>query len=113
MKQGGKLTLVLIALFAFSVPTHAVSVLKVANGQVKDISVSEKKITLSFEHPVTGEAEELMLHVDDQTGFPESSNLDDFKKGEPLTVDYEEDESGNCRAVQIKRVPLSGVSLDG
>ena len=89
--------------------TEAESVFKIVNGRVKDVSRTDEELVLSYRHPVTGEVEELVLKVDDGTGFSQGTKLADFKEGDPVSVDYEENPEGTPRAVQVKRVAIRGV----
>ena len=85
------------------------SVLKVIDGRVDEVSLEESKLTLSYRHPVNLEEEKLILEVDEGTGFSEGVRFEDLKKGEPVSVDYEEASGSIPRAVQVREVPLRGV----
>ena len=82
---------------------------KVINGRVKEVSFTTQELVLSYHHPVSGEEEDLTLKVDRGTGFNEGVHLEDFKEGDPISVDYEENPSGSFRALQVKRVQVEGV----
>ena len=84
-------------------------ILKIINGRVKEISFAHEELVLSYRHPVTGREEELGLKVDTNTSFNQGLHLNDFKKGDPVSVDYEEESSGILRAKRINRVDVSGV----
>ncbi len=76
---------------------------------MKEVSPRKQELVLSYRHPVSGEVEELVLKVDEGTGLNKGTRLEDFKEGDPVSVDYEENPSQIPRAVQVKRVATSGV----
>ena len=88
------------------------SVLKVIDGRVDEVSLEESKLTLSYRHPVNLEEEKLILEVDEGTGFSEGVRFEDLKKGEPVSVDYEEGSDAQARAILIKTVPIRGIPKD-
>lgn len=96
-------------LLTFLSPTQAEPVLKVVNGRVKEVSITKQELVLSYRHPVSGREEKLVLKVDSGTGFNPGLHFKDFKEGDPISVDYEEDSSGTPRAVQVNEVAVSGV----
>jgi hypothetical protein len=106
------LLLLLSVLPAFAVSAVAESTLKVVDGRVKEVWLDRQEFTLSYRHPVSGEMEELVIKVDGGTGFSEGVRLEDFRGGDPVSVDYQEGPEGEARAVQVKRVPLRGVPID-
>lgn len=104
------LVLLLFLLGLFPVRgTEAEPIVKVINGRVKEVSFTTQELVLSYRHPVSGEEEDLTLKVDHGTGFNEGVHLEDFKEGDPISADYEENPSGSFRAVQVKRVMVKGV----
>lgn len=93
-------------------PLGGASTLKVVDGRVDEVSLEENRLTLIYRHPVSLEEEKLVFEVDKETGFSEAVRLEDLKKGEPLSVDYEEESDAKARAVLIKRVPIRGIPKD-
>ncbi len=55
--------------------------------------------------------EQLILLIDERTGFKKGVSLKDFNPDDPVSIDYEETEVG-FHAIQIRRVPLQGVPED-
>jgi len=103
-------TLILLFALVLLLPASwAERSIKVVNGRVKEIFVKESRLTVTYEHPVTQKQEDLILKVDLGTGFGDRLRLEDFRSGEPISVDYEESPSGEGRAILVKRVPLRGV----
>ena len=107
-------SLVLTVLLLFSslvrpLGTEAGPVLKIVNGRVKEVSPTKQELVLSYRHPVSGQPEKLVIKVDQHTAFNKGLHFEDFKEGDPVSVDYEENPSGTPRAVQVKRVDVSGV----
>ena len=90
----------------------AESVVKIANGRVKEVFANEQELVLAFRHPATGKTEDLILKIDEGTGFKKGVHLQDFRPNEPVSVDYEEAAGGVLRAIQVRRVPLRGVPDD-
>lgn len=76
---------------------------------MKEASLAKEELVLSYRHPVSGREEELVFRVDRETGFNRGLHFEDFKEGDPVSVDYEENPSGIPRARQVKRVAVSGV----
>ncbi len=85
--------------------------MRVVNGRIKKISADQKKVEIFFLRPATGKIEELFVLIDERTGFKKGAGLEDFGSGDPVSIDYEETESG-FRAIQIRLVPLQGVPED-
>ena len=98
-----------VSLFLFSFPAHAEASVKIANGRVKEVLANEQELVLAFRHPATGKTEDLILKIDEGTGFKKGVHLQDFRPNEPVSVDYEEAAGGVLRAIQVRRVPLRGV----
>lgn len=86
--------------------------LKVIDGRVDEVSLEENQLTLSARHPVSLEEERLILEVGEETGFSEGVHLKDLKKGELLSVDYEQESDAKARAILIKRIPIRGIPKD-
>ena len=110
--RGKSFSLVLLLFLGGLLPvrgTEAEPIVKVVNGRVKEVSFTKQELILSYHHPVSGEEKDLTLKVDHATGFNEGVHLEDFKEGEPVSVDYEENPGGSFRAVQVKRVAVKGV----
>jgi len=103
------LLLTALVLVGFETQAGAEPVLKVINGRVKEIRTSEELLVLAYRHPVSGKTEELALKVSPGTGLPEGIRLEDFKKDEPLAVDYQEKPGEPPQALLVKRVPVKGV----
>ena len=100
-----------IAGFFLSLPlVWAETVVKVVNGRVKEVRLAEQKLVVRLRHPATGIMEDLVLQIDERTGFKRGTRLQDLHPQEPVSVDYEE-MPGKIppHAVQVKRVPLRGV----
>lgn len=87
---------------------EAVTVLKVVDGRVDKVAPGESKLVLSYRHPVSLQEEKLILKVDKETGFTKGVRFEDLQKGEPLSVDYDEDSDGMARAILIRRVQTRG-----
>ena len=81
------------------------------NGRVKKISSDQKKLELSYQRPATGKIEQLIVLIDERTGFKKGVSLKDFNPNDPVSIDYEETQSG-FHAIQIRQVPLQGVPED-
>ena len=88
---------------------RAESVVKIVNGRVKEVRLSEHQLVLFFKRPATGQMEELVLKVDEGTGFKKGFRLEDFRPNEPVSVEYEEIPGQGPRATQVRKVPLRGV----
>lgn len=82
------------------------------DGRIQSVNPSRREVTLSFQDPVSGKTEELVLRVDSHTGFGEGVRFEDLKAGEPVAVDYQEEAGRPPLAIQIRRVPLTGVPFD-
>ena len=85
-------------------------VIKVVNGRVKEVRLTEQRLVVRLRHPATGLMEDLVLQIDERTGFKRGLRLQDLHPEEPVSVDYEEI-PGKIppHAVQVKRVALRGV----
>lgn len=98
---------------AFSLrPVDAKPPLKVINGRVREVQLEKSELRVTYRHPVSGQTEELLLRVDQETGFPEGLRLSDLQEGEPVSIDYEGGDGSSLRAVLVKPVPLKGVPLE-
>ena len=86
--------------------------LKVANGRIKSVFLDKQEFVLSYRHPVSGQLEELKLRIDSQTGFSGGIRLPDLQQDDPVSVDYQEDEKGEARAVLVSRVNLTSVPIE-
>ena len=100
---------VMLAVFVHSVWAETV---KMIDGRIQSVNPKQREITLSFQDPVSGKTEKLVLRVDAHTGFGEGVRFEDLKAGEPVAADYREEAGGPPLAVQIRRVPLTGVPFD-
>lgn len=101
-----------LALLLFAANVAAETVVKVANGRVKEVWVERNEIALSYFHPVSGKEEDLLFRVNRETGFSGGFHWEELQRNEPVSIDYEEDSEGLRRALLIKRVPLRGVPID-
>lgn len=101
-----------LALLLFAANVASEAALKVANGRIKEVGLERNEVVLSYLHPVNGETEELSFKIDPQTGFSGGFRLEELKRNEPVSIDYEENSEGLKRALLIKRVPLRGVPVD-
>ena len=79
---------------------------------MKEVELSRNELVLSYRHPVTGRIEELVLHVDSQTGFSEGTRLENLHVNDPVSVDYVDGVGKTARAIRVGRVPLKGVPFD-
>lgn len=95
-----------LAFAVFQYSANAQTVTKVINGRVEELRLEENKLVLNYQNPVTLQKEKLVLKVSERTGFSEGLRFEDLQKGEPLSIDYEEDSDGAAQAQLIKRVPL-------
>ena len=105
----GAPTVFFLLLFFSSLLVHAEPAIKIVNGRVKEVRVRDHQLILSVKHPATGETKELVLQIDERTGFKKGIHLGDFHPDDPVSADYEETSGGNSRAIQIRQVPLKGV----
>jgi hypothetical protein len=99
-----------IALFLL-IPAVAcqAEVLRTLSGYVQTVDIQKKTLTLFFKNPATGTDEVLVFGVSENTGFgKKNKSLSDFQAGDPVSVDYTEDDSGKKSARQITRVILEG-----
>ena len=100
----------LYALFFVLPFAWAEPVVKVVNGRVKEVRLTEQRLVVRLRHPATGIMEDLVLQIDERTGFRRGIRLKDLRPEDPVSVDYEEI-PGKIppHAVQVKRVALRGV----
>lgn len=102
-------TLFATSLLVFLPLAHAGPSLKVVNGRVKEVQITDHKLVLFYRHPVSRRDEELILKIDERTGFGKRLHLEDLHGNDPVSVDYEENPGEIPRAIQVKRVDLNGV----
>lgn len=107
-----KIFALLSTLFLLTSQAAAGEASRVVNGRVKEVGLETNELILSYRHPVSGQWEELVLNVDNQTGFGEGVRLQDLRGSDPVSAEYQEDPSGLARAISIRKVPLTGVPLD-
>lgn len=87
---------------------HA-QVIQKLSGVTDSIDSQNKKIRILFEHPVTGEQTIKEFDIFSSTGFKNVKRLDQIKPEDPISIDYEESETGTLKAIYIEVVSLKKV----
>ena len=107
--RGAPTVFFIFLLLSLPFSAHAEPAVKIVNGREKEVRLSEHQLVLFFKRPATGQMEELVLKVDEGTGFKKGFRLEDFRPNEPVSVEYEEIPGQGPRATQVRKVPLRGV----
>jgi len=102
----------LLAVLVLHPAVQASEATKVVNGRVKKVLIDKQELILSYRHPVSGEPEELKLSIDGGTGFSKELRIEDFREDDLISADYQEDETGQARAVSVRRVDLYSAPVE-
>ena len=78
----------LSVMLAVSVHSVWAETVKAIDGRIQGVNRSRQEVTLSFQDPVSGKTEKLVLRVDAHTGFGEGVRFEDLKAGEPVAADF-------------------------
>ena len=109
MKRLLIITLIFAAVIGGTAPASANPVLQTLSGLVLSIDLKASELRVQFEHPVTGENILKIFTIDERTGFKHVKGLGQIKPKDPVSVDYEEKNPNQLKAVYIEVVSLNDV----
>ena len=100
-----------IIVFLFA-PVSSAEVLQKLSGLAVSVDLQSQKLSVRFEHPVTGERILKIFSVLPSTGFKNVKRLDQIKPNDPVSIDYQEREKEGLQAVYIEVISLKGLPFD-
>lgn len=92
-----------------SLSASASPVLQTLSGLVLSVNLKTNQLHVQFEHPVTGENVLKTFTIDNTTGFKHVKGLNQIKPQDPVSVDYEEKNPDQLKAVYVEVVRLNDV----